>query len=102
MKQSAGKKQLRVTIACILLLIINVQALFAQERSGWKWLSPTEAPFSVMEGRGWQTGLDGSYNRLPARAKEIVRTDVWHLSENSAGIYLNFKPALPVSWCGTK
>jgi len=76
MKQSAGKKQLRVTIASIILLIACVQALFAQERAGWKWLSPTEAAFPVIEGRAWQTGLVGPYDRLPARAKETVRPEV--------------------------
>lgn len=44
-----------------------------------------------IEGRGWQNSeMESVYNRLPAKAKSVVRTPVWNLSRNSAGLYFRF------------
>lgn len=33
----------------------------------------------------------GNFGRLPSQLKDIVRTPVWNLGENSAGLYVDFK-----------
>jgi hypothetical protein len=53
-----------------------------------------------VEGRGW-TDTANFYDRLPGRAKAIVRPPVWTLSEHSAGICVRFvtdSPAISVRW----
>jgi hypothetical protein len=42
-----------------------------------------------VEGRGWNDTKD-FYDRLPARAEGVVRTPVWDLSRNSAGLCARF------------
>lgn len=64
------------------------QTLFAQ--SSMQWFDPAESSFPVIDGRGWQTNLMDSYDRLPAKAQKTVRKPVWNLSKNTAGEYLDF------------
>jgi len=42
-----------------------------------------------VEGKGWSDTED-YYDRLPARAKDMVREPVWNLSKNSAGLCVRF------------
>ena len=42
-----------------------------------------------VEGRGW-TDTESFYDRLPARAKALVRGPVWELGQNSAGMFVRF------------
>lgn len=42
-----------------------------------------------VEGRGW-TNTESFYDRLPAKAKGVVRKPVWDLSRNSAGMSVRF------------
>ena len=41
-----------------------------------------------VEGQGW-TDVASPYDRLPQKAKGVVRDAVWNLSRDSAGIYLS-------------
>lgn len=66
-----------------LLLLCSLQGM-AQIR----WHSP--ANDSVVQGQGWPAELKGRYGRLPERAQTQVRTPVWKLSRNSAGISVHF------------
>jgi hypothetical protein len=43
----------------------------------------------LLEGRGWEN-TESYYDRLPASAKDKVRTPVWDLSHDSAGMCLRF------------
>src|SRR5688572_26188767 len=42
-----------------------------------------------VEGQGW-TNTESPFDRLPARAKSIVRAPVWELSQHSAGLCVRF------------
>jgi len=56
----------------------------------------------TVEGKGWED-TESFYNRLPAKAKGIVRTPVWELSKCPAGISIHFStdtPSLAVKWDG--
>ena len=53
-----------------------------------------------IEGRGWDD-TDTAYDRLPARAKGVVRPEVWDLSLCSAGLCVRFvtdAPAIHARW----
>ncbi len=54
----------------------------------------------VIEGKGWQD-TEEFYDRLPSRAKGMVRDPVWELGQNSAGICARFATdatVLKVRW----
>lgn len=42
-----------------------------------------------MDGKGW-TDTESYYDRLPLKAKGVVRKPVWNLSQNSAGMLVRF------------
>lgn len=42
-----------------------------------------------VEGQGWSENA-APFDRLPARAEELVRSDVWNLSRHSAGLCVRF------------
>jgi sugar lactone lactonase YvrE len=53
-----------------------------------------------LEGQGWRD-TDAPYDRLPARAREKVRPEVWDLSRHSAGLCVRFvtdSPAIHAAW----
>src|SRR5687768_10113812 len=47
-----------------------------------------------LEGKGW-TDTEHYFDRLPARAKDVVRDVVWNLSRNSAGLSGRFETDAP-------
>ena len=56
-----------------------------------RWQNPTDSKISPIEGQAWSTDVQSPYNRLPARAKALVRPPVWNLSRQSAGLVIRFK-----------
>jgi len=58
----------------------------------------------TLEGRGWgEADLASPYDRLPARAKDLVPEAVWNLSHNAAGVCVRFvsdSPTLYAEWDG--
>ncbi|MBI5093630.1 MAG: SGNH/GDSL hydrolase family protein [Candidatus Hydrogenedentes bacterium] len=58
----------------------------AESKDGLLWYDLSAIP---VEGQGW-TDTAHRYDRLPARAKGVVRDPVWDLSQHSAGLYLRF------------
>lgn len=55
-----------------------------------QWYNPMEAKFNVVQNQAWTPEIGKTYQRLPDRAKDIVRKPVWNLSENSAGLAIHF------------
>ena len=56
----------------------------------------------TIEGKGWKD-TESFYDRLPTKAKGIVRDPVWKLSKCSTGISIHFStntPSLAVKWDG--
>jgi hypothetical protein len=54
----------------------------------------------TVEGKGWTNTL-GFYDRLPGKAKGVVRSPVWTLSQDSAGIAVRFvsdSPEISARW----
>jgi len=54
-----------------------------------------------VEGRGWED-TDRYFDRLPRRAKDIVREPVWRLSHHSAGMSVRFRSDSDTIWCRWK
>lgn len=59
---------------------------FGPEHEGYYW---TDILDFDIQGKGWEHD-SLSFNRLPAKAKEIVREPVWNLSGHTAGFYVRF------------
>lgn len=55
----------------------------------WYDLQKQQSP--ILQGVGWNDELKGTFSRLPLRAKEKVRPEVWGLSEDCAGITVRFR-----------
>ncbi len=54
-----------------------------------------------VEGKGWED-TDRYFDRLPRRAKDIVRKPVWNLSRNSSGMSVRFESNSGTIWCRWK
>ena len=75
----------------LLIYIFSCISVFSQEESSFKWWNPAEEETSLIEGRIWDTELEEAYDRLPRKAKGVVRDAVWNLSKHSAGLMIRFR-----------
>lgn len=73
------------------LVIFLFQFSFAQSKKEYKVWNPASDTVKVLEGQGWSGQLKDYYDRLPTRAEQSVRKEVWNLSKNSAGLKLRFR-----------
>jgi hypothetical protein len=67
-----------------------ITSVFSQEESKLKWWNPKESKIPVISGQAWPEEVPGLFHRLPARAESNVRTPVWNLSKQSAGLSIRF------------
>jgi len=74
-----------------LILAYSLMPLSAQIQ----WYNPLQQDEPVIQGRWWNDELRDNYHRLPARAKEQVRSSVWNLSRQSAGLSIKFHTNAP-------
>ena len=70
----------KVIAFCFLFLSL---AASAQEI---KWWNPQSSAINPIEGQGWQGEYESFYDRLPLRAKSVVRPEVWARSKFSSGL----------------
>lgn len=71
-----------------LFFLFSAVVLHAQ----WDWYNPLAANgsgVSFVHNQGWNED-GGNYRRLPLRAKDKVRKEVWNLSGESAGLAVRF------------
>lgn len=83
------------TLLRLLYLFILLSWISQPVFAGHKWYNPLASEYPVIQNQGWVEELSGSYHRLPGRAKETVRPDVWNLSRNSAGLAVHFYSDAP-------
>lgn len=63
----------------------------AQEKGVMKWYDPSKEDFQTVHNQLWSgSEIASYYDRLPARAEDKVRKEVWNLSRNAAGLKLVF------------
>ncbi|MBC6491202.1 SGNH/GDSL hydrolase family protein [Flavihumibacter stibioxidans] len=74
-----------------LVLLVAGFGLQAQVPTALKWWDPLTESTGAIGGRGWTSGLESPYDRLPAKAEAMVRKEVWSLSRQSAGLFVRFR-----------
>ncbi len=74
----------------LLLTVFLVNTILAQEEHRLRWWNPINSEFPVISGQGWPDEVESIYHRLPARAENDVRKEVWGLSKQSAGLSIRF------------
>ena len=90
----------RLAIITLVILINSPFQSIAQKsnpEAKIKWINAKDL---CIEGKGWPV-TNQFYDRLPSNAKGVVRTAVWELSENSAGMCIRFltdATALSARW----
>jgi hypothetical protein len=66
------------------------KAIVTSVKSNLTWYDLQKQPVPVLHGQRWGEEQKGSYGRLPDRAKDKVRPDVWSLSRQCAGLSVRF------------
>ncbi|WP_276481471.1 SGNH/GDSL hydrolase family protein [Paraflavitalea pollutisoli] len=77
------------SLSCLYVLMALYSS--AQRVDSLQWWQPLRDPAAVIGGRLPAAGGNGHYGRLPVSANPRVRREVWRLSQNSAGLYLEFR-----------
>ena len=82
---------------CLLFALITALSLQAlcRQTVPFKWWTPAESSFPVIQGQAWPKEAAHFYDRLPARAREAVRPSVWRRSRESAGLVIRFYSNAP-------
>jgi lysophospholipase L1-like esterase len=75
-------------ISCFLFLTRS--ASNAQVTAPLKWWNPAKEN-AVVDGQAWPKEVTHFYDRFPARAKGLVRKEVWSLSQDATGLKLKFR-----------
>lgn len=70
--------------------IFLANVLSAQDLNKYSWWNPARNNFPTLEGQAWPGDVKDFYDRLPAKAEEKVRKEVWELSRHTAGLYIKF------------
>ena len=73
------------------LFVLVLENGYSQNNGNYKWYNPSQQEFIKIEGRGWSDDGISIYDRLPVKAKKMVREPVWNLSNHSAGLSIRFK-----------
>ncbi|MFD2934263.1 SGNH/GDSL hydrolase family protein [Spirosoma flavum] len=81
----------RKLIFFILLVWVPYLTVFAQNATEYTWWNPAQNQFPVIEGQAWPKEVQHPYDRLPAQAEKSVRSAVWNLSHNAAGLLIRFR-----------
>ncbi|GAB4014593.1 SGNH/GDSL hydrolase family protein [Spirosoma koreense] len=82
---------MKKTLLVALLGLIQ-HFVFAQPNTSYVWWNPVQTDMAVIEGQGWSgKSLQSPYDRLPAQAEKTVRSPVWNLSHNGAGLMIRFR-----------
>ncbi len=75
----------------LLIFFLSISFFGFSQNETLKWWNPVDASFPVINGRGWHGTEIATYDRLPQKAKDIVRNPVWSLSQQNAGLSIRFR-----------
>ena len=79
-----------ISILLVSILLCGGNHLFAEQAEskddGVVWHDASQL---TLEGKGW-SDTESPYDRLPVKARDIVREEVWNLSKHSAGVRIRF------------
>lgn len=82
---------MKTRIILSISLLVYASFSFAQADRQLKTWNPVSETRTVLEGQAWPEEVEDYYDRLPAKAQQNVRKEVWNLSKNSAGLQMRFK-----------
>ncbi len=88
-------------ISLLVTATLRAEDLKFTEKGGIRWYDIRQLG---VEGQGWTDTL-APYDRLPSRAKGVVRDAVWNLSRDSAGLCVRFTTSattIHARWTVTK
>ena len=77
----------------IILIGLLTHLLFyvhAQNLKEFNWIDLQQDKRVKLQGQLWGEQVKNRFDRLPASHENIVRKEVWELSQNPAGVYLDF------------
>ncbi|SDC68011.1 SGNH/GDSL hydrolase family protein [Niabella drilacis] len=80
----------RLLTTCVLALLF-----YAATLAQTKWYNPLTEPDPVIQNQGWTGETGRTFTRLPGRAEKQVRSAVWNLSQNAAGLSIHFYSNAP-------
>ena len=88
---------MKKNILRLFLLALMVHGQWSMVNGQTRWLNPLDSPpgTSYVCGRWWGEELKTNYHRLPDRAQHEVRSAVWSLSKQSAGLSIKFRSNAP-------
>ena len=93
-----GKKKMSRLHAVLFITVLLIHVANGKRSAAdWDW---TDAQQLTLEGQGW-TDTESPFDRLPAKAKGVVRDPVWSLSHHSAGLCVRFRTnstSIAVNW----
>ncbi|MBD2753184.1 SGNH/GDSL hydrolase family protein [Spirosoma validum] len=82
----------KTLLTSVLFICLQTITSLAQTSTDYVWWNPAQADFSVVEGQAWSgKSIQNQYDRLPAKVEKTVRTPVWNLSHNAAGLLIRFR-----------
>ncbi len=82
---------MKLTIILTFYTAFLYNVAFSQNTKEYKTWNPASDSLKVLEGQGWPREVKNYYDRLPARAEQTVRKEVWDLSGHTAGLLLRFR-----------
>jgi len=80
------KKIISLIVAFISLLF----ASYGQDSKGFNWIDLQREKTIKLQGQLWGEEVKDRFDRLPASHESKMRKEVWELSQNPAGVYLDF------------
>ncbi len=81
---------MKKTLLSGLFLVCSFLMSFSQDFEAFNWIDLSQDKSIKLQGQLWSNQLKERFDRLPASYENQVRKEVWSLSRNSAGIYLDF------------
>ncbi|MDE3145111.1 MAG: SGNH/GDSL hydrolase family protein [Bacteroidota bacterium] len=82
---------MKIKTGIFFICVMQLQMGISQIKKEYKSYNPANDSMQVIEGKAWYRDVQDFYDRLPARAEQSVRKDLWALSKNSAGLQLRFR-----------
>lgn len=77
-------------IYLVWIIISSYFFTYAQSFNNFNWIDFQKDSTIQLQGQLWGKEVKDRFDRLPATYQDKVRKEVWELSQNSAGIYLDF------------
>ncbi len=78
----------KILVPLLVFMMFLSEFLLGQDEI--TWYDPVASSQEFIEGQAWPNEMSNAYQRLPDRAKKLVRLPVWNLSQHAAGLVLRF------------